>query len=457
MTKRRVLVVEDDPTVRVMIAAMLAQARVETQSVASADEALEILEHQDFDAVLSDIRMPGRSGIEFLPESLRLRPNTPVLLITAYASLRSAVEAMRLGALDYIAKPFKREELIRALDRAFERRDRELAPESDVDDEHGEEIAFGGLIGSSASLRAIIERVRRVADLASNVLITGESGTGKEAVARAIHLAGERTDRPFVPINCTAIPSGLLESELFGHTKGAFTGAVEARRGLFEAASGGTLFLDEVGDMALELQAKLLRVLEDREIRRVGETHSTAFDVRIIAASNRDLTQEMSAGRFREDLFYRLNVIPIHVPALRERPEDIRVLTRHFVEKFSDGPAPALPEETMEQLLRMPWPGNVRQLRNIIERAVALGDGRAILLDDLLSDEGAHADEPAEEFDTRTFVRQALARGWTLRKIEDMVIEETLDAVKGNKSKTADLLGISRRTLYRRWGPSSES
>ncbi len=434
-----------------MIAAMLAQAHIEAVTTGGAEEALEVLKQQDFDAVLSDVRMPGRSGIEFLGDSLRLRPHTPVLLITAYANLRSAVEAMRLGALDYIAKPFKRAELLRALERAFERRDRDLARPSTRDPDP--QVAFGGLVGSSKALRAIFQRVRRIADRPSNVLITGESGTGKEAVARAIHLASRRADKPFVPINCTAIPSGLLESELFGHTRGAFTGAVESRRGLFEAASGGTLFLDEIGDMSVELQAKLLRVLEDRKVRRVGDTRTAYFDIRIIAASNRDLLDDMKAGRFREDLYYRLNVIPIHVPPLRERPEDIRALAHYFVEKHAEGPPPQIPDETMEVLLGMRWPGNVRQLGNALERAVALGDGSVIRPEDLPEDEGPTVAETG--LDTRTFVRQALARGWNLRDIENAVIAETLEAAKGNKSKTADLLGISRRTLYRRGDSSS--
>ncbi|MGH0033762.1 MAG: sigma-54-dependent transcriptional regulator [Myxococcota bacterium] len=456
MKKRRVLVVEDDPPVRVMITAMLAQSGIDVVATENADAALRTLEDQDFDAVLSDVRMPGRSGIELVPQAIRLRPHTPVLLMTAYASLNSAVDAMRAGALDYIAKPIKREELLRALGRAFEQRDRDRTPATARPSQDDERRAFEGLVGSSPALREIFDRIRRIADRSSSVLITGESGTGKEEVARAIHLAGRRAKAPFVPINCTAIPAGLLESELFGHGRGAFTGAVESRRGLFEAASGGTLFLDEIGDMKLELQAKLLRVLEDREVRRVGETRSVQLDVRIIAASHRDLPAAMESGQFRHDLYYRLNVIPIHLPPLRERPEDVRALAEHFVAKLADGAPPVILPETMERLVALPWPGNVRQLANALERAVALGDGQVIRPEDLPDGDEPQAEPVDEEQATRDFVRKALSRGWTLRKIEDMVIAEALEAAKGNKSKTADLLGISRRTLYRRGDPAAQ-
>ena len=332
------------------------------------------------------------------------------------------------------------------LERAFEHR--ELASENKrlraaVD----QTSSFGDLIGRSPAMREIFALVRRIASNSSSVLITGESGTGKELVARTIHFAGSRAREPFLPINCTAIPEGLLESELFGHVRGAFTGAVTTKRGLFEKAHGGTLFLDEIGDMGLGLQGKILRVLQDREIRPVGGTQSVKVDVRILAATNKDLREEMEAGRFRRDLFYRLNVIPIHIPPLRERPEDIPALAEFFLRKHGRGERRTLTRPVLDRLLRLPWEGNARELENVIERALALTDAPEIGLEDLPipRDDVADAETGAD-----ALLRGAVQRRLSLHDLEELYIAEILKLVRGNKVQAARILGINRRTLYRR-------
>ena len=319
---RTLLVVDDDLAMREMLVSLFVERGFAVDQAASADEALESLRDVEYDVVLSDIKMPGRSGIEMVGEIREMRPETPVVLMTAFGSIDSVIESMRAGAFDYITKPFEAESVMLTIDRAIERRaleeeNRRLRRAVD------QTSAFGDLIGASPAMREIFALIRKVAHSRASVLITGESGTGKEVVARTIHYHGSRSANPFIPINCTAIPEGLLESELFGHVRGAFTGAHTSKQGLFEKARGGTLFLDEIGDMGLGLQSKLLRVLQDREIRPVGSTQSTKIDVRIITATNKDLQKEMEEERFREDLYYRLNVIPIHIPPLRERPEDL--------------------------------------------------------------------------------------------------------------------------------------
>jgi DNA-binding NtrC family response regulator len=440
------LVVDDDLAMRQMLASLFREQGFEVAEAASADEALERIGETDFDAVLSDIRMPGKSGIEMVGEMRQRRPETPVVLMTAFGSIDSAVEAMRAGAFDYITKPFEPEVVRLKLDRALERRaleeeNRRLRRAVD------QTSALGDLIGASPAMREIIALIKRISHSRSSVLITGESGTGKEVVARSIHYHGSGRDKPFVPINCTAIPEGLLESELFGHVRGAFTGAHTSKRGLFEKAQGGTLFLDEIGDMGLGLQSKLLRVLQDREIRPVGGTHSVKVDVRIIAATNKDLEKEMTEGRFREDLFYRLNVIPIHIPPLRERPEDIPLLVAAFVRKHDGARRRRVSAEAMDRLLAQPWKGNARELENALERAMALTDAEEIGSEDLpLPGERGRSGAPSHE----ALLRSAAQRGLSLRDVEDLYIEEILGRTGGNKVRAAKLLGIDRKTLYRR-------
>ncbi len=440
--ERSLLVVEDEPAVRSVLGAMLRGTGIDSAFAGDAEEALEVLGERDFDVVLSDVRMPGRSGHELVTEARLLRPDTPILLMTGFGSIDSAVEAMRVGAFDYLTKPLRRRPLLEALERAFEQRERAARRGARGPGDDG----FPGLIGSSPALQEIKAFIDKIADTASNVLVTGASGTGKELVASTIHARSARSDAPFVPINCTAIPEGLLESELFGHVKGAFTGAVSTRKGLFEEADGGTLFLDEIGDMGIELQSKLLRVLQEREVRPVGGSRSTRVDVRIVAATHRDLRSQIEAGSFRVDLFYRLNVIPIHIPPLRERPEDVRELAQHFARVKSGGRATVEPA-ALDRLAAMPWEGNVRELENAIERALAIGSGEQIRPQDIVPEEPAVSEVPLSDGDVfQTLVERRVS----LRDIEERMIEETLKATGGNKVEAARILGISRRTLYRR-------
>ncbi len=443
---RRVLVVDDDAAMREMLVSLLDEEGIETRSAGSAADALELAKQEDFTAVLSDIRMPGTDGMQMLGELREIRPDAPVVLMTAFGTIDSAVDAMREGAFDYITKPFKRGIVLAALRRAFgqrqlEEENRRLRRAVD------RTRSFGDLIGASSAMQDIFSMIRKITANRSNVLITGESGTGKEVVARTIHFTSVRKDGPFIPINCTAMPEGLLESELFGHVRGAFTGAHATKKGLFEEANGGTLFLDEIGDMAPGLQSKMLRVLQDQEIRPVGGTRSVRIDVRIVAATNRDLRDEIAQGRFRKDLFYRLNVIPIHIPPLRERPEDISLLAEHFIRKHSDGRSVRISGEAMARLLRLPWEGNARELENAIERALVLCEGGEISTRDLPDCETESPDRPG--FET-SLLQLATDRRMTLRELGDLYIEEILNLTKGNKVQAARILGINRRTLYRR-------
>ncbi len=443
---RTLLVVDDDLAMREMLVSLFVEHGFAVQQAASADEALECLRDVEYDVVLSDIKMPGRSGIEMVGEIREMRPETPVVLMTAFGSIDSVIESMRAGAFDYITKPFEAESVMLTVDRAIERRaleeeNRRLRRAVD------QTSAFGDLIGASPAMREIFALIKKVAHSRASVLITGESGTGKEVVARTIHYHGSRSAHPFIPINCTAIPEGLLESELFGHVRGAFTGAHTSKQGLFEKARGGTLFLDEIGDMGLGLQSKLLRVLQDREIRPVGSTQSTKIDVRIITATNKDLQKEMEQERFREDLYYRLNVIPIHIPPLRHRPEDLPLLADAFVKKHSDGVHQRVSRAAMERLMKFPWKGNARELENVIERALALSSGDQIDLADLPVadlDDGGQRDAADE------FPRSAARRRLSLREVEDLYIEEVMRLTGGNKVQAAKILGIDRKTLYRR-------
>ncbi len=442
-----VLVVDDDAAILDMVQDLLTDVGFAVQVASSAEDALTCASEHEFDAVLTDIQMPGKDGLELLAELRALRPDTPVVLMTAFGTIRAAVTAMRAGALDYVTKPFEAEELLAALERALERR--ELEEENRrLRRAVGRAASFGELVGKSPAMNDIYALIRKIANNRSNVLITGESGTGKEVVARMIHFTGARKEKPFVPINCTAIPEGLLESELFGHVRGAFTGAHATKKGLFEAAAGGTLFLDEIGDMPPALQGKLLRVLQDREIRPVGGTESVKIDVRIIAATNQDLTLKMEAGDFRQDLFYRLNVIPLRIPPLRERAEDIPVLAESFLRKHANDARYRFTEQVSRKLMRASWPGNARELENCIERALALADSHEIRADDILlsTDEIRSVDGSLED----ALVRMALERRVTLKAFSDAYVDAALEAAHGRKAEAAELLDVNRRTLYRR-------
>jgi DNA-binding NtrC family response regulator len=444
---RSVLVVDDDTAILDMVDDLLVDAGFEVRTARSVDHALASAREHEPDAVLTDIQMPGRDGLELLAELRALRPDTPVILMTAFGSIRSAVASMRAGALDYVTKPFESEELLVALERAFERRE--------IEEENRRlrraverATSFGELVGKSSAMNDIYALIRKISNNRSNVLITGESGTGKEVVARTIHFTGTRKDRPFIPINCTAMPEGLLESELFGHVRGAFTGAHTSKKGLFEMAQGGTLFLDEIGDMPSSLQGKLLRVLQDREVRPVGGIESTKIDVRIIAATNQDLAREIEAGHYRRDLFYRLNVIPILIPPLRERPEDIPVLAEAFLRKHGGDGRYRFTEQAVRKLMRAPWPGNARELENCVERALALADTHEIRVDDILlsTDEKQRTNGSLREM----LIQMALEHRVTLATLSESYIDAALEAVNGRKAEAAKILNVNRRTLYRR-------
>ncbi len=446
---RTVLVVDDEPAMREMLVSLLEEEGIRARPAGNAAEALDCTRENDFDAVISDIRMPGTDGITLLGEVRQARPDTPVILMTAFGSIDSAVDAMRSGAFDYITKPFKRGEVLASLERAFERRaleqeNRRLRRALD------KTTSFGDLIGASPAMHEIFALIRKISSSRSNVLISGESGTGKEVVARTIHFTGARAQAPFVPINCTAMPEGLLESELFGHVRGAFTGAHSTKRGLFEEAHTGTIFLDEIGDMSPALQSKLLRVLQDQEIRPVGGNKAVRVDVRVIAATNKDLKKEIAEGRFRQDLFYRLNVIAIHIPPLRERAEDIPPLALAFLERHAPDRKISLSHGALEILKHQPWEGNARELENALERALLLASGDEIQISDLPSfgDSGRRDAEP--EHPERKLLATALEKQMSLRELSDLYTQRILDLVHGNKVRAARILGINRRTLYRR-------
>ncbi len=443
---RELLIVDDDEVLRRMLCDLFEEAGYGVRDAPSAEAALAQAREHEIDAVLSDVNMDGKSGIELVGELRRLRPETPVVLMTAFASVRSAVEAMRAGAHDYITKPFENEVALLAIERAMEHRaleeeNRRLRLAVD------RTRAMGDLIGESAAMREIFALVRKISHSRASVLITGESGTGKDVVARTIHFHGARAAKPFLPINCTALPEGLLESELFGHVRGAFTGAHAAKRGLFEKATGGTLFLDEIGDMGLPLQGKLLRVLQDGEVRPVGGTHTTKVDVRIIAATNRDLAEAIDEGRFREDLFYRLNVIPVSIPPLRERPEDIPPLVEAFLSKHAADRVKPVSEDAMAWLTAQTWRGNARELENAIERALVLSEGDEIGIEDLRARDarGTPEVDPAERL-----LASAADSSLSLAQLEDRYIDEVMRRTGGNKVQAAAVLGIDRKTLYRR-------
>jgi two-component system, NtrC family, response regulator AtoC len=452
-----VMVVDDEPAMREMLVSLLEEAGIPAQPAGSVDEALSLSREREFDAVLSDIRMPHRDGFSLLGELRAARPETPVILMTAFGSIDSAVDAMRQGAFDYITKPFKRGAVLAVIERAFERRaleqeNRRLRRALD------RTTSFGDLIGASSAMHEVFALIRKVSSSKAGVLITGESGTGKEVVARTIHFTGSRANAAFVPINCTAMPEGLLESELFGHVRGAFTGAHSTKRGLFEEAQGGTLFLDEIGDMSPALQSKLLRVLQDHEIRPVGGNKAVKVDVRVIAATNKDLRKEIDEGRFRRDLFYRLNVIAIHIPPLRERPEDIPLLAREFVRRHAPERDVTLSPDALEALRGQHWEGNARELENALERALLVASGDVIGREHLPLDSGRSAPAPAAADGVAAgLLESALEKQLPIHELVSLYTDRILELVNGNKVRAARILGINRRTLYRRGLSAGES
>ncbi len=448
--KGKVLAVDDDAEMRSLISDFLGKEGYEVTCLASATEALTKLRDcgSGFDVVISDLKMAQMDGMQLLKTLKTEMPALPVIVITGYGSVDTAIEAMRNGAFHYLVKPFKLTELSINLERAMEKRI--LALDNQVlRKQVQKKWELENILGKSPNMKTVFDLIERVAPTTSNVLIQGESGTGKEMVARAIHSLGPRATRPFIAINCTAIPETLLESELFGHAKGSFTGAATRKKGLIEEANEGTLFLDEIGDMSPALQAKLLRVLQERKIRPVGDNIMIDVNVRVISATHKDLKVGIREGSFREDLYYRLSVIPIQLPPLRSRPEDIPLLAEHFLEKYNaENRSPGemrrvrgFTKAAMEKLLKLKWRGNVRELENVIERAVVLCRGSAIEQTDLPDPETANPEEAFKNM-TQDFP--------TLTQVEERYMRVVLQKTAGRKDKAAQILGINRRTLYRK-------
>lgn len=455
---QRILVIDDDESVRDLLDTFFKDQGFDVTTAANGKEGLELLKKESFDLFIVDLIMPEMGGIDLLRAVSNLNIDTPSIVITAFATVNTAIEAMKLGAFDYVTKPFSLDELLIIVTRCLEvskikkenvKLKRQLKQQFD----------FGGLIGSSPEMQKVFDLIKKIADTDSTVLIYGESGTGKELVAKVIHYNSQRSQKPFIPLNCAAIPKDLLESELFGHEKGAFTGAINTRIGRFELANGGTIFLDEIGELHPSLQVKLLRVLQEREFERVGSTKTLKVDVRILAATNRDLEKAIEEGIFREDLYYRLNVIPLRLPPLRERKEDIPFLVEHFVQKFSRKKKKeeiVISKEAMNCLINYQWPGNVRELENMIERLVILCD-KVVTVDDLPerlrinvnSSTVCKKEEVLSKRDLNNLILpdEGIDLNSLIDKIERDLILQAIQKTKGVKSKAASLLGLNRTTL----------
>jgi two-component system, NtrC family, response regulator AtoC len=443
---RRILIIDDDSSMCDVLEAELKKRGFESVTTTSPEEALRHLAEDDFSLVLTDINMHGMSGVDVCRQIVESREDLPVVVMTAYGSMEAAIATIRAGAYDFVTKPFEMDEIALTMERALKHR--ALREEVKrlrrvvVDSQR-----FDDILGTSSSMKKMYDLVSRVAETETTVLITGESGTGKELVAKAIHQRSGRKEGPFVAINCAAMPENLLESELFGHTKGAFTDARTARPGLFIRASRGTLFLDEIGEMPAGMQAKLLRALQERTVRPVGGDQEQPFDARIIAATNRDLETEVEEKRFREDLFYRINVVRVHVPPLRSRGSDILLLAQHFLQRYQSAGAVrviGIKSGAADKLLSYPWPGNVRELQNCIERAVALAQYDHLGTDDL--------PERVREFRSSRITIESSdpAELLPMEEVERRYILRVLEAVGGNKTLAAQVLGFDRRTLYRK-------
>ena len=440
-----VLIVDDERSLREFLAIVLKKEGYAVSVAAHGAEALSALDKEIFDLVISDVKMPGLSGIDVLKAVKAASPSTIVLMMTAFASTDSAVEAMREGAYDYLTKPFKIDEVKLLVRNALEKKEL-LAENARLKQEVHERSAFDQIIGRSEKLTKVLDLIRKVADTSSNVLIFGESGTGKELVARAIHYNSRRRDRPFVTVNCSALPEPLLESELFGHVKGAFTGAVCNKEGLFEIANEGTILLDEIGETPLGIQVKLLRVLQEKEFRRVGGTRDTKIDVRIVAATNQDLEKAIAEGRFREDLYYRLDVIPIRLPPLRERPEDIPLLGEVFLAKFNREMGKSIPRvspSAIDLLCGQEWKGNVRELENVMERVVALASGET-LGPEHFRDCLQH---PPDDTMSLSLPPDGLDLEGLIGRIEKDLLLKALQRTNGLKKNAASLLGLNFRSF----------
>ncbi len=440
-----ILIVDDEKNYLVVLEALLGPEGYEIMTTDNAADALRLIRDSDLDLVITDMKMPGMSGMELLEESKKIRPELPVIMMTAYGTIELAVEAMKKQAYDYITKPFQNEQLKLTIKKALE--NHRLARENRrLNDALLDRYRFGNIVGKSKPMLKVYDLVSRIAQSRASVLITGPSGTGKELIAKAIHYNSPRKDKPFVSINCGALTETLLESELFGHEKGAFTGAVAMKKGRFEVADGGTLFLDEVGDMPQPLQVKLLRVLQEMEFERVGGTRSIKVDVRVLSASNRNIKEDVEKGLFREDLYYRLNVMNIEVPPLRERIDDIPLLVKHFIEKYREDEGKdkiELSPEAWKALYSYSWPGNVRELENVIERAVVLSSGGKISLEDLPEElVGAEA-----EFDVERLVPPNVPLPKAMEQIEEKLIRRALHQCNNVQAHAAKMLGITKSLI----------
>ncbi len=443
MKKSTILLIDDDDSLRRVMEFSLAEVGYKVRTAKSGEEGLELFGKERFDSVITDITMPGMNGMEVLAKVRQRDERVPVIVITAYGTIESAVEAMKQGAFDYITKPFNRDELRIVLEKALRMRKLEQENE-DLRSAVQDRYRFDAVIGESGRIREVLDLAGRVAASDASVLVTGESGTGKELLAKGIHFNSPRREGPFVAVNCAAIPENLIESELFGHVKGAFTGAIRDREGKFEQAEGGTLFLDEIGDLRVDLQAKILRALQERQVDRVGGKQPVPVDVRIIAATNKDIERAIKDGTFREDLYYRLSVITVQMPPLRERREDIPLLADHFLRKFNTGQTIRLEPDAAALLRAYGWPGNVRELENVIQRASVLRRSDAVTAADL-----------PDKFRTGTtslehVILNLPETGISLEDLEKSLIVKALEKHKGNQTRAAEYLGITRPTLIYR-------
>ena len=439
MSKGKILVVDDEAAARTPLAELLRQEGYEVETAADGFKALGRMTEFEADLVLTDLNMPGMDGVELLRKVKETHPELPVVLMTAFGGVETAVSAMREGASDYLTKPVNTDELLIVIERAIERM--KLRREtSELRSRLHERYSFYNIVGASPEMQRVFKSVAQIAPSRATVLLTGESGTGKELVAAAIHQHSPRASGPFVKLHCAALAESLLESELFGHERGAFTGADRKREGRFEQADGGTLFLDEIGEISAGTQVKLLRVLQEREFERVGGTQTLRVDVRVVAATNRDLKEMVAAGKFREDLYYRLNVINLTLPSLRHRPSDVPALALHFLKRYAaenGKPVTSIADDALKQIANYSWPGNVRELENVIERAVVLADGESIEVQHL----------PAELAVAARRSGPPPIPGSTLDEIERFAILRTLESVGGSTGKAAELLGISVRKI----------
>ncbi|MBD3307470.1 response regulator [candidate division KSB3 bacterium] len=448
MENKRILVVDDEENMRYMLQLTLEDEGYEVELASNGAEGIEKVHAEHFDFVICDIRMPKANGLEVLASVTESSPHTPVIMISAFGTLDTAIQAMKEGAYDYVSKPFKQDEILLTLKKA-EERERLRIENQFLRQEVEKKYRFENIIGKSPQMQEIFRRIEKITNYKTTVLITGESGTGKELVAKAIHYAGNRKHGPFIAINCGAIPDELLESELFGHVKGAFTGAVHHNPGLILQANQGTLFLDEIGELPLHLQVKLLRFLQESEIRRVGDTRTTNVDVRVLAATSRNMATEVEKGTFREDLYYRLNVVPLHIPPLRERREDIALLIQHFLKKYTQEmgkPIERIANDAMKALLDYGWKGNVRELENVLERAIVMTEGDTItteyLPDELLE---LHSQITLKIPESRIVLKDVLKE--ITQMTEKTMIARALAQTEDNRTHAAKLLQISHRAL----------